>query len=277
MTTSSDSWRAAIAAALNLYRLEKGLDIPEFSAGGIIFEVPPKPELGDYAFPMFPYAKAFRSAPPAVASAVKSLIDSRALASGLGTVEASGPYLNVRIEKLSVVASTLKSVAEAGDAWGRGTVLQGQRIMVEFSGPNTNKPLHLGHLRNDALGESISRILAAAGGEVRKVNIINNRGIHICKSMLAYMKFGEGKTPESEGVKGDHFVGDYYVKFHTYAQGNPAAEAEAQELMRKWEAGDPATIDLRQIAPRALAPEVRARLADGPTSASSCRPSARTT
>jgi arginyl-tRNA synthetase len=111
--------------------------------------------------------------------------------------------------------------------------------MVEFSSPNTNKPLHLGHLRNDALGESISRILKFCGADVFKVNIVNNRGIHICKSMLAYQKFFAPKTPESEGVKSDRFVGDCYVAFNNYAKENPEkAEAEAQALLRAWEAGD---------------------------------------
>jgi arginyl-tRNA synthetase len=244
MTTSSDSWRTAIASALNILKTEKGLDAPDIDAASIVFEIPPKPELGDYAFPMFPFAKAFRSAPPAIAARVGEILGEKALATGLGSAVAAGPYLNVRIEKLSVVETTLRSVKAAGNSWGRGTALAGQKIMVEFSGPNTNKPLHLGHLRNDALGVSISRVLAAAGAEVRKVNIINNRGIHICKSMLAYMKFANGTTPESEGIKGDRFVGNFYVKFHEYAQKNPGAEAEAQELMRKWESGDPETIEL---------------------------------
>ena len=133
--------------------------------------------------------------------------------------------------------------------------------MVEFSSPNTNKPLHLGHLRNDVLGESISRVLAACGAEVRKVCIINDRGIHICKSMLAYMEYCEGKTPESEGVKPDRFVGDCYVRFsqglkeETSAleeQGVAKKEAEAEaplmirahELLRQWEAGDSQTVEL---------------------------------
>jgi arginyl-tRNA synthetase len=244
MTTSSDSWRTAIASALNILKTEKGLDFPDIAPETIVFEIPPKPELGDYAFPMFPYAKLFRSAPAAIATKIGEILDEKALARGLGSSSAAGPYLNVRIEKLAVIESTLEAVRAAGDSWGHGSALAGQKIMVEFSGPNTNKPLHLGHLRNDALGVSISRILVAAGAEVRKVNIINNRGIHICKSMLAYMKFANGSTPESEGIKGDHFVGKYYVKFHEYAKENPSAEAEAQELMRKWEASDPETIEL---------------------------------
>ena len=114
--------------------------------------------------------------------------------------------------------------------------------MVEFSGPNTNKPLHLGHLRNDALGESISRILAFNGANVFKVNIVNNRGMHICKSMLAYKKFADGKTPESENIKGDHFVGKMYVAFHKYETENPNAGSEVQEMLRSWERGDDAEL-----------------------------------
>ena len=133
--------------------------------------------------------------------------------------------------------------------------------MVEFSSPNTNKPLHLGHLRNDVLGESISRILAACGAEVRRVCIINDRGIHICKSMLAYKEQGKGKTPESEKIKSDHFVGDWYVAFSRGLKEETEAlektglnkkEAEArsplmlraQDLLRKWEAGDSETVEL---------------------------------
>jgi arginyl-tRNA synthetase len=134
--------------------------------------------------------------------------------------------------------------------------------MVEFSSPNTNKPLHLGHLRNDALGESVSRILRACGAEIRKVNIINDRGIHICKSMLAYREHGEGQTPESEQIKSDRFVGDWYVAFSRQlkaeaeelaaSKGLKPEDAEAQapcmeraqELLRQWEAGDAETTAL---------------------------------
>jgi arginyl-tRNA synthetase len=116
--------------------------------------------------------------------------------------------------------------------------------MVEFSSPNTNKPLHLGHLRNDVLGESLARILRAAGADVQKVCIINDRGIHICKSMLAYREMGEGATPESAGVKSDRFVGDWYVRFHQAAETDSDAENRARELLRKWEAGDAETAAL---------------------------------
>ncbi len=127
--------------------------------------------------------------------------------------------------------------------------------VVEFSSPNTNKPLHLGHIRNNLLGSSVSRILEAAGSKVVKVNLVNDRGIHICKSMLAWKKWGKGETPESSGLKGDHLVGKYYVLFDTRykreieemkARGKDPKEAEAtapileeaREMLRKWEAGD---------------------------------------
>lgn len=134
-------------------------------------------------------------------------------------------------------------------------------IMVEYSSPNTNKPLHLGHVRNNLLGFSVSEIIKAAGKKVYKTQIINDRGIHICKSMLAWQKFGEGETPESTGLKGDKLVGNYYVKFdqeykkeiaQLIAEGKTEEEAkkeapllvEAQEMLRKWEAGNDAVVSL---------------------------------
>ena len=128
-------------------------------------------------------------------------------------------------------------------------------VVVEYSSPNTNKPLHLGHLRNNFLGYSVSRIMEAEGNEVVKVQIINDRGIHICKSMLAWLRFGEGETPESSGVKGDHLVGKYYVAFdkaykseiaELVSNGKSQEQAEkeapilleAQEMLKKWEAKD---------------------------------------
>jgi arginyl-tRNA synthetase len=133
--------------------------------------------------------------------------------------------------------------------------------MVEYSSPNTNKPLHLGHIRNNLLGYSLSQLLAYAGNKVYKVNLINDRGIHICKSMLAWMKFGNNETPESSGKKGDHLVGKYYVEFdkayknelaELKVRGISEADAEkqsvlmeeARELLIKWEAGDPKTIEV---------------------------------
>lgn len=137
----------------------------------------------------------------------------------------------------------------------------GKEIMLEFASPNTNKPLHLGHIRNIILGHSVSEILKSQGHKVIKANLVNDRGIHICKSMLAWKKFGNGETPQSSGMKGDHLVGKYYVEFDKaykkeiealVAQGKTKEEAEkqapmiieAQQMLQKWEAGDKETIDL---------------------------------
>ncbi|MFP4041621.1 MAG: arginine--tRNA ligase, partial [Bacteroidales bacterium] len=136
-----------------------------------------------------------------------------------------------------------------------------EKFVVEFSSPNTNKPLHLGHIRNNLLGFSISRIFEAAGKEVAKVNLVNDRGIHICKSMVAWAKWGKGETPEKKGVKGDHLVGDYYVKFdkaykeqvkELIEQGVDKEKAEkeaplmkeAREMLNKWEKDDKEVVSL---------------------------------
>src|SRR5690606_33256357 len=138
---------------------------------------------------------------------------------------------------------------------------QDKAIMVEYSSPNTNKPLHLGHVRNNLLGYSVSEILKASGKKVYKTQIINDRGIHVCKSMLAWKRFGNGETPESTGLKGDKLVGNYYVKFdqeykkevnHLISKGKTEEEAkkqaplllEAQHMLQKWEAGDQEVVEL---------------------------------
>jgi arginyl-tRNA synthetase len=167
-------------------------------------------------------------------------------------------FLNIVISNLYWL-NTLQSIATTS---GYGTAAgNGKKIMVEYSSPNTNKPLHLGHIRNNLLGYSVSNILKANGNEVIMVNLVNDRGIHICKSMLAWKKWGNGETPQSTDKKGDHLVGDYYVKFdleykkqikELIAAGTAEEEAEkkaplileAQEMLRKWEAGDNETVTL---------------------------------
>ena len=141
------------------------------------------------------------------------------------------------------------------------TIPNGKKVMVEYSSPNTNKPLHLGHIRNNLLGYSVAEILSANGYEVIKANLVNDRGIHICKSMLAWQKFGHGETPESSGLKGDHLVGNYYVLFDKaykaeqevlVAKGKTEEDAkkqaplilEAQAMLQAWEAGDEAVLNL---------------------------------
>ena len=213
--------------------------------------VPPKREMGDVAFPMFPYSKAAKKSPKDIAEdLLKRIGDDHPT----GEVVLAGPYFNVRLDISALSSSILKEVEEKGDSYGKSDRLKGKKAMVEFSCPNTNKPLHLGHMRNDSIGESVSALIKSQGADVMKVNLINNRGVHICKSMLAYKTFGNGETPESTGEKGDHFVGRYYVRF---AQWEKEAEEEkkknpecvdnpdwvdpgekAQAMLRAWENGD---------------------------------------
>ncbi|MEG9328602.1 arginine--tRNA ligase [Salinimicrobium catena] len=189
--------------------------------------------------------------------------------------ESIGEYLvqnNPEIEKYNVVQGFLNIVLadkyfldffrSIKDEPDFGLVAEGEHaIMVEYSSPNTNKPLHLGHIRNNLLGYSVSEILKAAGNKVYRTQIINDRGIHICKSMLAWQRFGHGETPESSGLKGDKLVGNFYVKFdkaykeevsYLVAQGKTEEEAKAEapilqdakEMLRKWEAGDEEVVEL---------------------------------
>lgn len=208
----------------------------------IIVETPPKPELGDYAFPMFPFAKILKKSPVQIASQIAEMLDCDT--ADENSYLAAGPYVNVKIKREGVIRETLNSVLESGEDYGFSDSRDGEKIMLEFSCPNTNKPLHLGHLRNDSLGESVSKILKANGADVKKVNLINDRGIHICKSMLAYKELGNGSTPESENMKSDHFVGKYYIEFTKLSKRDDQADERARDMLLQWENGDPETIDL---------------------------------
>jgi len=209
----------------------------KFNKGKIIslLEVPPQ-GLGDYAFPCFVLAKEIKESPIDIAKIIAKELS----ADFLEKVEAKGPYVNFFISKGNLSSSTLKNIF---DGKLISTNEKG-KVMIEYSGPNTNKPLHLGHLRNNSLGMAFSNLMEVIGLKVVRANIVNDRGIHIAKSMLAYQKFGEGKTPESEGKKSDHFVGDMYVFFNEKAKTNPGLEDEAKELLKKWEANDKETIAL---------------------------------
>jgi arginyl-tRNA synthetase len=230
-------FEAEVAAAIGRLAEQRGVDVGEVSLAS---ETPPSSEMGDLAFPLFPLAGVFRSSPAQIAGELAGLMKSDLP----GECVARGPYLNVRLDRPRVISDVVATAVAEKQAFGHSDRLSGRRVMIEFSSPNTNKPLHVGHLRNDALGESVSRILSACGAEVRKVNLINDRGIHICQSMLAYQKFGKGETPESAGVKGDHLVGDYYVKYSEWSAGEKGAEKQAQEMLRKWEEGDPEVVGL---------------------------------
>lgn len=237
-------WHGKVTEALNKLRISMNVDCPGITEEEVPLENPPDPGMGDLGFPMFMFAKKFRKGPPVIAREVAEILSGDVELAEYGRVQSQGPYVNVFVSREKATESVLKNILLSPESYGKTNSLSGRKIMIEFSSPNTNKPLHLGHLRNDALGESVSRILKFLGAEVYKVCIINNRGVHICKSMLAYKKFGNNETPESLGVKSDRFVGDFYVKFAKWASEDPGAEEEAQEMLRKWEAGDPDTVAL---------------------------------
>ncbi|MFP4644440.1 MAG: arginine--tRNA ligase [Spirochaetales bacterium] len=243
MTNIREHWRALVRDALEAYARETGAEAT-IDPEQIIPETPPKSELGDIAFPLFPFAKVFRKNPAEIASRVAGILNGDPSVGDRAPAESSGPYLNIRLDRARTAEQILAEVASKGEKHVHSDALSGVRIMVEFSCPNTNKPLHLGHLRNDALGESVSRLLEAAGATVRRVNLINDRGIHICQSMLAYKELGEGQTPESAGRKSDHFVGDWYIAFQKLAERDPDAKERAAEMLRRWEQGDPETEEL---------------------------------
>lgn len=234
-------WRESIARALTSL-LPEGTE--PVTAERVAMETPPDPNLGDLGFPLFSFAKTLRSAPAKIATELLPKLQADPAIQGKGEVKAVGPYINVFLPKGETAAQILDAIIDRNENYGKTKTLSGKKIMVEFSSPNTNKPLHLGHLRNDAIGESLSRILQFSGADVFKTNIINDRGVHICKSMLAYKLFGNGIDPVKEGIKPDKFVGDMYVQFHKYSKDHPEAEDKAQEMLRKWEAGDPETIKL---------------------------------
>ena len=256
-------WKNKIAGTLNALAAEMGINGAAFDSSHIISKIPPDPEMGDIGFPMFGYAKTLRKGPPQIAQMICAQLGGAQISSG--DVEAVGPYVNIRLERRGAAKEIIANILSCNSgnfSFGRPKTFTGKKIIVEFSSPNTNKPLHLGHLRNDVLGESISRILAACGANLKKLCIINDRGIHICKSMLAYREHGEGKTPESENVKSDHFVGEWYVRFNAMlkkdaedvmqnqgltkeqAEAQAPCMARAQDLLRKWEAGDSETVNL---------------------------------
>ncbi|TDB68276.1 arginine--tRNA ligase [Arundinibacter roseus] len=211
---------------------------------------------GTYTFVTFALTKALRRAPQQIGQQIgEYLVGNSSLVSGFNVVQG---FLNLSL-KSSAWLQVLQDIV-ADSSFGNQPA-NGQSVMVEFSSPNTNKPLHLGHLRNNCLGDSVARILKANGYEVVKTCLVNDRGIHICKSMLAYQKLGQGETPESSGLKGDHLAGKYYVEFDKeykrqiaalVAEGmteDAAAKQapwilEAQDLLIKWENGDEETVTL---------------------------------
>lgn len=206
---------------------------------------------GDYTLVVFPLLKMSHLAPEATGNAIGQwMLENVPEVGGYNTVKG---FLNISLS--NVYWNEVFAEAFRNEDFGQ-LPATGKTIMVEFSSPNTNKPLHLGHVRNNLLGWSVSRLLEANGHKVLKVNLVNDRGIHICKSMLAWLKTANGETPETSGKKGDHLVGDCYVAFNDIykkeveelvaggmskeeAEKNAPSLKEAQEMLLKWEQGDP--------------------------------------
>lgn len=201
-----------------------------------LIEIPSDETLGDYALPCFPLARKLRKNPVQIAEELAKSLAGEGI---IAKAQAVSGYLNLFIDRSWMAATVLQAALESD--FGQGHA--GERIVVEYCSPNTNKPLHLGHLRNMAIGESIARVLAFLGNQVFKTCVYNDRGVHICKSILVYRDFGAGTTPETQGVKPDHFVGDFYVRFAQAAKDDPAYETKAQQLLADWESGDPETLD----------------------------------
>ncbi|MFA5953514.1 MAG: arginine--tRNA ligase [Candidatus Pacearchaeota archaeon] len=207
-----------------------------------IIEIPKNYELGDYAFPCFFLAKILKTAPHEIAVNVRQKIEFDK--NIFEDIQAVGPYINFFVNKLNFSFNFLQGILQKKEKFGKilNTEKDKKTIMVEFPSPNTNKPLHLGHLRNMAIGESVSRILEFSGYKVIRANLNNDRGIHICKSMAAYSKFGKNKVPGK--IKGDHFVGEFYVKFNEKSKTDNDLEILSHRLLQKYEEGDKKTLAL---------------------------------
>jgi arginyl-tRNA synthetase len=212
---------------------------------------------GDLTVVVFPWVKVARKSPDALGAEIgQQLKDTVDVVEDFNVVKG---YLNLQIKE-SYWMDLLEQESD-NEGYGLQTTREEAPVLIEYSSPNTNKPLHLGHIRNNLLGHSVSQILKACGHPVVQVNLVNDRGIHICKSMLAWLKYGNGETPESSGMKGDHLVGKYYVVFDQHykqeqkelvEQGLTEEEAkdkaplilEAREMLRKWEDNDPEVREL---------------------------------
>jgi arginyl-tRNA synthetase len=196
---------------------------------------PPDVKFGDFAVEFFAQAKELKKSPGEVAKKVEENFENSDL---IKEVKSSGPYLNIKVSNEKLFGVIIGEAEKKKEKFGNYNIGKGKKVMVEYLSPNTNKPLHLGHARNGAIGMALDNILESQGFEVIKANLVNDRGVHICKSMLAWLKWGNGETPESAGMKGDHFVGKYYVKYAKEAEKNPELEKEIQEMLKKWESGD---------------------------------------
>ncbi len=212
---------------------------------------------GDYTLVTFPLLKTSRKNPEATATEIGEFIV-RERGEVIESFNVIKGFLNLKFKASYWSAIAQEIASDSNFGYGEKT---GRTVLVEYSSPNTNKPLHLGHVRNNLLGYSVAKILEAAGNDVVKVNLVNDRGIHICKSMVAWKLFGGGETPESTGMKGDHLVGKYYVEFdkaykaqikelteggmtEDEAKKEAPVMKEASAMLLKWESGDSEVVEL---------------------------------
>jgi len=234
------------------------LELYSLQTKNIIFQKTRKEFEGDFTLVTFPYTKETKKTPEQLGTEIgEFLVKSNSSISAFNVVKG---FLNISLSTKFWLEyfNAVKNIEHIGYKKENSS---GKTVMLEYSSPNTNKPLHLGHVRNNLLGYSVAQILKANGHKVIKTNIINDRGIHICKSMLAWQKFGKGETPESSGMKGDHLVGKYYVEFDKankaqiaklIEEGHTKEEAEkksplmleAQDMLLKWEQGDKDVVNL---------------------------------
>ncbi|MBO7643906.1 MAG: arginine--tRNA ligase, partial [Bacteroidales bacterium] len=197
---------------------------------------------GDYTLVVFPLLKTSHKAPAVTAQEIGEWLTANCPEiSGFNAVQG---FLNLCLSNV-YWQETLQEVA-SNAAFGK-LPSTGRRIMVEFSSPNTNKPLHLGHIRNNLLGAGVSELLKAAGNDVIKATLVNDRGVHICKSMYAWEKLFDGATPQSTGKKGDHLVGDCYVAYAKLEKEHPEVIDDVHKMLIQWEEGDKHVRDLWQM------------------------------
>ena len=248
-----------------------GVSQGALAADDVVLSQAPEHTGADLAFPCFPLARAWRKNPAQIAQEMAANLEPDAV---LGAVEAAGPYLNLSLARDRIGRQMLEQIASMAGGYGNSDRQADEVVMMEYVSPNTNKPLHLGHVRNAVLGRCVANLVESQGARVHRTDIINDRGIHIAKSMIAYQRFADGETPESTGEKGDHFVGRYYVEFDKALHAERRAwlaeqgvdpsslkerekkkveedflaasplMADTRELLQRWEADDPEVREL---------------------------------